>query len=73
MGLNLIDTLARLLFLLLLGGSVACSGSPAEPEEARPVAIKQEQKQDAGDYSAKVQTTMSLVEEADARFIPSEL
>lgn len=71
MGLNLIDTPARLMFVLLLGGSVACSGTSAEADDAPPVAIGQEQ--DAGNYSAKVRTTRSLVEEADARFMPSEL
>ena len=71
MGLNSIDTLARLMFVLLLGGSVACSGASAEPDDVPPVAIEQEQ--DEGDYSAKVQTTRSPVEEADARFMPSEL
>jgi hypothetical protein len=71
MGLNSIDTPARLLFLLLLGGSVACSGTFAEADDAPPAAV--EQGQDAGSHSAKVQTTSSLVEEADARFMPSEL
>ena len=71
MGLNSIDTLARLMFALLLGGSIACSGAPAEADDVPPVVIEQEQ--DAGGYSAKVETTRSLVDEAAARFMPSEL
>jgi hypothetical protein len=59
------------MFVLLLGGSVACSGTSAGADDAPPVAIEQEQ--DTGNYSAKVRTTRSLVEEADARFMPSEL